>query len=246
MPATVTLNIDGMRLTVPNTATVLEAALSNGVCIPTLCQVPELLPTGVCRLCIVEVVKGERINITTSCTLAAQEGMVIRTNTDRIRKLRRNIAELLVAEAPNSRAIQDIAVRLGVEEVRYPFHNSDCVQCGRCIRVCNEIWHGEALGFIGRGAERTVMYPFGVRPDTCKQEGGCESVCPMRDTPCIGIMEPGEERLCGLCQAQTMTHDMSPGLCVSCTLGKSFQCANHLWQGLAVDGPRKRVPVETE
>ena len=62
-----------------------------------------------------------------------------------------NIAEMLVAEAPNSRAIQDMAVRCGVTDVRYPFRNKDCVLCGRCVRVCREVWQSKSLGFVGRG-----------------------------------------------------------------------------------------------
>jgi NAD-dependent dihydropyrimidine dehydrogenase PreA subunit len=153
--------------------------------------------------------------------------MVIRTNTDKIRKLRRNIAELLVAEAPNSRAIQDIAVRCGVKEVRYPFRNKDCVLCGRCVRVCAEIWGAKAIGFVGRGKERHVDFPFGVRPDFCKECGSCVQLCPMTITPCDGPMKPGEERLCGKCEAQTMVTEKIPDTCVLCDLGRGFDCARH-------------------
>lgn len=99
--------------------------------------------------------------------------MVIRANSEKVLKLRKNIAELLVAHAPNSRAIQDIAVCCGVKEVRYPFHNGDCVLCGRCVRYCSEMWQGNAIGFVGRGKDRHVEYPFGKRPDTCKKCNSC-------------------------------------------------------------------------
>ena len=103
--------------------------------------------------------------MTTSCTLDAKEGMIIRTNSEKIRNLRRKLAELLVAEVPNSRAIQDLAARCGVTEVRYPFRNHDCVLCGPCVRVCEEMWQARALGFVGRGKERRVEFPFGVKPE---------------------------------------------------------------------------------
>jgi len=235
MPDIVKLMIDGRTVYAPKEASALEAALDSGICIPTLCHVPGLTPNGVCRLCIVELVEGKREKITTSCTLGVKEGMVIRANSPRVMRLRRNIAELLVAEAPNSRAIQDIAVRLGLRKVRYRFHDAQCLQCGRCVRVCGEHWRSHALGFVGRGDRRKVMHPFGVRPESCRGEEACVDVCPMTVTPCIGPMGPGEGRLCGVCEAQTLIADRFPGTCVSCTLGKSFRCANHVWLGSKVE-----------
>src|SRR4030066_1323156 len=169
----VNIVIDGAEIRTPRGTSVLDAAIEYGICIPHLCHVPYLSNIGACRLCIVEHVVNGRSNVTTSCTLKVNEGMEVMTNTDRIRKLRRNLAELLVAQAPNSRAIQDLAVRCGVKEERYPFRNDDCVLCGRCVRVCTEVWRANAIGFVGRGEERHVDYPFGVRPEFCKQCGSC-------------------------------------------------------------------------
>jgi NADH dehydrogenase/NADH:ubiquinone oxidoreductase subunit G len=235
MPEFVKLTIDGRTIHANKEASVLEASLDNGICIPTLCHVPGLTPNGVCRLCIVELVEGKREKVTTSCTLGVKEGMEVRANSPKVLRLRRNIAEMLVAEAPNSKAIQDIAVRLGLRKVRYPFHNADCVQCGRCVRVCGEQWRSHALGFVGRGDGRKVMHPFGVRPESCRGEEACVDICPMTYTPCIGPMPPGEERLCGVCEAQTLIADRYVGVCVSCTLGKSFKCANHTWLGSKIE-----------
>ena len=220
----VTLTIDGAEVRAPEGTSVLEAALAYGVCIPHLCHVQGLTPLGACRLCIVELIENGRSKVTASCTLDVREGMIIRSNSEKIRMLRRNIAELLVAEAPNSRAIQDIAVRCGVTKVRYPFRHKDCVLCGRCVRVCAEMWQANAIGFVGRGKDRRVDYPFGARPDSCKQGNGCVDICPMTITPCGGPMKPGEEHLCGQCESQlSMERDM-PGTCVLCELGKGFHC----------------------
>ena len=93
--------------------------------------------------------------------------MVIRANSEKVRRLRKNIAELLVAQAPNSRAIQDIAVRCGVKNVRYPFRNEDCVLCGRCVRVCRDLFHANAIGFVGRGKNRRIDSPFGNLSESC-------------------------------------------------------------------------------
>ncbi len=223
----VNVSIDGATIHAPRGTSVLDTAIEYGICIPHLCHVPNLSDIGACRLCIVEHVVNGRSKITASCTLNVEEGMVILANTDNVRRLRRNLAELLVAQAPNSRAIQDIAVRCGVKEVRYPFHNDNCVLCGRCVRACTEIWRARAKGFVGRGKERHVDYPFGVRPDFCKQCGSCVDLCPMTITPCNGPMKPGEERLCGNCESQLMTNEQAPGSCVWCKLGEGFGCGRY-------------------
>lgn len=222
----VNVNIDGAIVRAPRGTSVLDAAIEYGICIPHLCHVPNLSDIGACRLCIVEHVVNGRSKVTASCTLNVEEGMVIRTNTDGIRKLRRNLAELLVAQAPNSRAIQDIALRCGVKEVRYPFRNEDCVLCGRCVRVCTEIWQARAIGFVGRGKNRHVDFPFGIRPDFCEQCGNCVQICPMTIPPCDGPIKPGEEYLCGKCESQLM--DETPGSCTWCKLGEGFGCGRYV------------------
>jgi len=223
----VNVNIDGATIRAVKGTSVLDTAIEYGICIPHLCHVPYLSDIGACRLCIVEHVVNGHSKVTASCTLNVEEGMVIESNTDKIRKLRHNLAELLVAQAPNSRAIQDIALRCGVTEVRYPFRNDDCVLCGRCVRVCAEVWRAQAIGFVGRGKDRHVDYPFGVRPDSCKQCESCIQLCPMTFPPCDGPMKPGEERLCGQCESQLMITEQTPGACVWCRLGESFGCGRY-------------------
>ncbi len=223
----VNLNIDGAIVRTAKGTNVLDAAIEYGICIPHLCHVPNLSDIGACRLCVVENIIDGRSRITTSCTLNAEEGMVIRANTEKIRHLRHNIAELLVAQAPNSRAIQDIAVRCGVTQVRYPFHNDNCILCGRCVRVCTDVWKARAIGFVGRGNERHVDHPFGVRPESCKQCENCVQICPMTIVPCDGPMKTGQERLCGKCEAQLMIANQTPGSCVWCKLGEGFTCGRY-------------------
>ena len=223
----VNITIDGAKVRAVKGATVLDTAIDYGICIPHLCHVPGLSDMGACRLCIVENVVNGRGRITASCTLNAQEGMVVLANSDQVRNLRRNLAELLVAQAPSSRAIQDIAVRCGVKQVRYPFRNEQCVLCGRCVRVCTEVWRAKAIGFVGRGRERHVDFPFGVRPDFCKQCENCRQVCPMTIAPCDGPMKPGKERLCGNCESQLMTTENAPASCVWCKLGEGFGCGRY-------------------
>lgn len=224
MPEYVNLTIDAARVRVPKGTSVLDAALDHGICIPHLCHMRGVLYIGTCRLCLVEMVENGRSRITASCTLEAEEGMVIRAHTEKILKLRRNVAELLVAEAPNSRAIQDLAARCGVTGVRYPFHHKSCVLCGRCIRVCSEVWQSNVLGFVGRGKDRHVALPFHERPEYCKRCWSCREVCPMTIVPCDGPMKEGEEYFCGKCASQLTMVEPSPDSCVWCRLGEGFQC----------------------
>jgi NADH dehydrogenase/NADH:ubiquinone oxidoreductase subunit G len=223
----VTMSIDGFIIDAVKGASVLDTALEHGICIPTLCHAPSLPDIGACRLCIVENLSHGRSKITASCTLNVEEGMVIMANSEKVQRLRRNLAELLVAQAPNSRAIQDIAVRCGVTEVRYPFRNEDCILCGRCVRACNDVWHAGALGFVGRGKARHVDYPFGIKPTFCRECLSCVQLCPMTITPCEGPMHAGQERLCGKCESQLILAKELPGKCIWCELGKGFDCARY-------------------
>ena len=224
----ISLTIDGARMRVPETTSVLEAALDHGICIPHLCHVRGVEDIGACRLCVVEVVKNGRSSVTASCTLEAKEGMIVDAHSEKILKLRRNIAELLVAEAPNSRAIQDVAVRCGVTEVRYPFHDANCVLCGRCVRMCSELWQAEALGFVGRGKDRHVALPFNERPEYCKRCWSCIDTCPMSIAPCDGPMKEGEQYLCGKCASQLTMAEQMPDSCVWCNVGKGARCVRWL------------------
>lgn len=224
----VTININGALIQAEKGTTVLDAALGYGICIPHLCRVPFIEDIGACRLCIVEHIKNDRSKVTTSCTLLVQEGMVILSNTEKIMRLRRNIAELLVAEAPNSRAIQDLAVRCGVKEVRYPFRNSSCVLCGRCVRACTGQFGVKAIGFVGRGKDRRVDAPFNLRSELCNECGRCIDLCPMTTVACDGLMKPGEEHLCGKCESKMSIAEETPGFCVSCDMGEGFQCERYM------------------
>ncbi len=220
----VKISLDGAKVLAANTSTVLDTALAYGTCIPHLCHMPNFSGLGACRLCIVEVVKNGRAKVTTSCTLEVKEGMVIRTTSDKILRLRRNVAEMLVAEAPDSKAIQCLAVRCGVKDVRYPMRSNDCVLCGRCVRVCGEMWQAKAIGFVGRGKQRRVDFPFGKRPASCKMCLSCIDLCPMTISPCGGPMKKGEEYFCGQCESQTSMNEDFPDTCVQCNLGKGFGC----------------------
>jgi len=223
----VNITIDGAKIRAVEGTTVLDTALDYGICIPHLCHMQGTESIGACRLCIVELIEGEQSKVITSCTLLVEDGMVVKAHTDKILKARKNIAELLVAEAPNSKAIQDIAARCGVTQVRYPFRNKDCVLCGRCVSVCVE-WQSRSLGLVGRGDLRRIAFPFNERPDTCKRCWTCIDVCPMKITPCPGPMIKGEEYLCNRCITQLSMTEKSIDQCVWCDLGEGYNCKRML------------------
>lgn len=224
MQAHVMLTVDGSKFKAPRGTSVLEAALDRGICIPHLCHMRAKGDIGACRLCLVERIRGERSQVTAACTLEVEEGLMVRTSTPRIRELRRNVAELLVSEAPNSRAVQDVALRCGVTRVRYPFRNAKCVLCGKCVRLCAELWGDNAIGFSGRGRERRAGFAFDQRPGFCQRCRMCAPHCPMTAAPCGGYMPAGKEQLCGRCASQVLTPAALPGVCTQCDLGRGFGC----------------------
>ncbi len=196
---TVTVTIDGRLLNVEAGNTILQAAREFGIHIPTLCYMDHLSPYGGCRLCVVEINGNgsSKTVIDTSCTHEVREGMVVETQSPRIVRARKMLAELLVSSAPNVKIAQDIAARMGLLKVRFPMEDNRCILCGLCIRMCYEQMDGKALGFVGRGMGRTVSMPFKVRPETCRLCRGCDYVCPGTIVPCQGVKEPPE--LCGKC-----------------------------------------------
>jgi bidirectional [NiFe] hydrogenase diaphorase subunit len=191
--ATVALTIDGRRVEVEEGATVLDTARALGIWIPTLCSHPAVEPYGACRLCMVEIVSGNRTRLTTSCTFPAREGLAVRTDSEGVLKARRFVIELLLARCPQAGDVRAMARRLGVEgtDLRSPGENDTCILCGLCVRVCRELIGANAIGFINRGGERAVETPFRSESDACIGCGACAFVCP---TGAIGIEEAGERR----------------------------------------------------
>ncbi len=202
----ISLIIDGRAGTVPEGATVLEALQQLGHYVPTLCHDPVLKPFGACRLCIVKI-DGVR-GLPTSCTTPAEEGMIIHTETDEIRTLRRTIVELAIANHPfeclvcntnQECELLKVARYVGVEQSSlerlrrgrltkhpdtsnpaYDFDPNKCILCGRCVRTCDELVGVGAIDFAYRGYD-TVIAPFGARPlalSVCQTCGECVEHCP--------------------------------------------------------------------
>jgi len=175
----ITITIDGQETQVEQDTTALEAAQMLGIHIPTLCYHPALASYGACRLCLVEVKRGHRSDVVTSCNYPIrQEGLVVETHSERVLRDRKVVAELLLARCPDVPVIQNLATELGVERSRFSLQENDCILCGLCVRVCEEIVGASAISFVGRGQDRKVMTPFQEASDVCQGCGACAYVCP--------------------------------------------------------------------
>lgn len=191
--------IDGFQMKIDEGTTILDTAHQCGIHIPTMCYLEGLSPYGGCRICSVEVSTdgGKTFRVAASCSYEIHRPIIVKTDTPRIRRIRKMLAELLVASAPNVKLAQDIAARFGINQVRFKMEDNRCLLCGLCVRICDEHMGGKALGFVGRGPEKKVSAPFAIRSELCLNCGGCDSICPGKIIPCQGVKEPGE--LCGKC-----------------------------------------------
>ncbi len=193
----ITLKINGLNVSVEKGSTLLEAARFIGFPIPTLCHMDGLSPYGACRLCVVEIGEGPKAKLVSSCTYPAEEGLTVRTASERVLKARKMILELLLASCPQSKIIQDLASAHGIRRQRFKQEHDDCIMCGLCVRMCAEQMMAKAIGFRGRGEKRSIGTPFDIKSDVCRLCGGCIYVCPACQLRCT-YSEP-EKAICGGC-----------------------------------------------
>lgn len=191
------IRIDGINFHAPEGWTILEAAKTLGLEIPTLCYHEGLSPWGGCRLCLVEIMQHKKPILVTSCTYPVEEGLVVRTSTEKVNKVRKIILELLISQCPTSKVLQDLASRIGLNRVRFSPKWENCIYCGLCVRMCNEQMMAEAIGFSNRGQEIKIDTPFQENSEVCRKCGGCIYVCPACTLRCDGSSP--ETVLCGGC-----------------------------------------------
>ncbi len=174
----VTLTINGREVQAPKGATLLDAARSAGIDIPTLCHHDKLQPYGGCRLCTVEITKGSRSRLVTSCVYLVEEGLKVETETESVNRVRRMLLEMMWAQAPGVQEVRDYGIRYGIDMDRFDIEPSYCILCGLCVRYCREVKGKNLIGFTGRGTNRQVMF----RPDAdfneCLACGECYNLCP--------------------------------------------------------------------
>jgi bidirectional [NiFe] hydrogenase diaphorase subunit len=191
------LKINGIEVEVEKGTTVLEAARFLGIPIPTLCHEDGLAPYGACRLCLVEVSNGRKKTLQASCCLPAEEGMAVFTHSSRVDRARKLLVEMYVAVCPQSKRIQDMASAMGVRQVRFERKDKTCIQCGLCVRICEQQMMAGAIGFSGRGVHREVSRPFDMTSEKCRQCGACLYICPVCESRCQGPQ--AESTLCNGC-----------------------------------------------
>ena len=204
--ARVTLEIDGQRIEVPAGTSVMRAAAEAGVSIPKLCATDTLEAFGSCRLCLVEI--DGRAGTPASCTTPVAEGMRIRTQTEKLKSLRRGVMELYISDHPldcltcsanGDCELQDMAGAVGLRDVRYgyaganhldapkdesnpyfTFDASKCIVCSRCVRACDEVQGTLALTVSGRGFDSKIAASADEKfiDSECVSCGACVKACP--------------------------------------------------------------------
>ncbi|MFB6214735.1 MAG: 4Fe-4S dicluster domain-containing protein, partial [Candidatus Bipolaricaulia bacterium] len=132
-----------------------------------------------CRLCLVEIGKNGNSDLEPSCQTEVAEDMEVTTRSERIEERRTIIFELLLATAPESKELEEMAAEHGVTETRFDLNSEGkCMLCGLCVRVCAEVVGMEAISFSDRGVGRRVKTPFGKISDSCIGCGACAYICP--------------------------------------------------------------------
>jgi formate dehydrogenase major subunit len=217
---TVRIEIDGLPATVKAGTSILRAARESGVDIPKLCATDSLKPFGSCRMCLVEV-EGRK-GYPASCTTPVEAGMKIRTQTESLATLRRNVMELYISDHPldcltcsanGDCELQDVAGSVGLREVRYGFDGenhleaeidtsnpyfqfdaSKCIVCSRCVRACDEVQGTFALTIQGRGFESKVSAGIGESflDSECVSCGACVQACPTATLMEKSIVDHGQ------------------------------------------------------
>lgn len=196
------IEVNGKTVQAKSGETILSTLKRAGIHVPTLCHISGLLPSGACRICVVEV---EGRGLIPSCSQPVEKGMKILTNSSRSVTARKTIVELLLANHPDdclycvrnkSCQLQDLSEEYGVRERRYMAPKNDhrvdksspsmirdqakCILCGKCVRVCEEIQDISAIDFVGRGSETVIAPSFeeGLNVSSCIYCGQCILACP--------------------------------------------------------------------
>lgn len=176
---TVRLKIDGIEVEAEDRTPLINVAQKIGVKIPTLCHHPIIEPYGVCRICTVEVHQRKRVRMVTACNYPVSDGIEVFTNSERVRKDRKLILELLMRRCGHVKVLEDLWAEYGDgEEPRFGRGDEDCILCGLCVRVCNDVVGAGVLGFFNRGTTREVSTAYGETDPRCIACGACAYVCP--------------------------------------------------------------------
>ncbi len=172
------LQIDGNEVKAREGMTVLEAARSAGIVIPTLCHHEKLEPFGGCRLCIVEVDDRGWTKLVVSCVYPVEKNLVVRTRSEKVDRIRKMILELLMAHAPDAFELVELAKEYGADRDRFEKEASFCIHCGLCVRYCAEVKKKNAVGFVDRGIRKEISFIPEIAAKECWNCKECFPLCP--------------------------------------------------------------------
>ncbi|MGK7956034.1 MAG: bidirectional hydrogenase complex protein HoxU [Crocosphaera sp.] len=199
-----TLTINNQLLAASEEETILDAAQAANIYIPTLCHLEGVSDVGACRLCLVEIEGSSKLQ--PACVTPVQEGMVVHTDTEKVKNYRRMVIELLFAEGNHVCAVcvvnencelQNMAVTVGMDHTRFPYRfpqrtvdlshrvfaidRNRCILCTRCVRVCDELEGSHVWDVADRGDNSFIIsglnQPWG-EVDACTSCGKCSEACP--------------------------------------------------------------------
>jgi len=174
----VLLQIDGKEVKAREGATILEAAQSVGISIPTLCHHEKLESYGGCRVCSVEADARGRTTVVAACLYPVEANLVVRTRTEKLNRIRKSLLEMMLAHAPDAEQLQDLAKEYGADKARFEKESSFCIHCGLCVRYCAEVKKKHALGFIDRGAKKEICFIPEIASKECWNCKECFPLCP--------------------------------------------------------------------
>jgi len=172
------LKIDGKEVKAKEGMTVLEAARSAGISIPTLCHHEKLEPYGGCRLCIVEIESRGSTRLAVSCVYPAEKNIAVTTRSEKVDRIRKMILQLLLAHAPDAFDLQDLAKEYGADRNRFEKEPSFCIHCGLCVRYCAEVKKKNAVGFVDRGIRKEISFIPEIASKECWNCKECFPLCP--------------------------------------------------------------------
>ncbi len=176
--------VDNEEISVIKDSYLLSGLIENNINIPTLCHHKDLTPNGTCRLCIVEIEERGKKRLVTSCNFPVRNEIKVETQSDVIKKHRKNLAEMYLGRWPNVPVIQKIAKMCGTNDnQKYKSELSEtsekaCILCGHCTRACNEFIQENIIDFAGRGIKRHIAMPFENVDPLCIGCTSCAYVCP--------------------------------------------------------------------
>ncbi|MFC1946008.1 2Fe-2S iron-sulfur cluster-binding protein [Chloroflexota bacterium] len=172
------LEIDGREVKAEEGATILEAAQSVGISIPTLCHHEKLEPFGACRVCTVEIETRGRTRLVAACCYPVEQKLVVRTRSEKIDKTRKTLLELMLAHAPDAEPLRELAQEYGAGSMLLEKESSFCILCGLCVRYCAEVKKKNAVGFIDRGIGREIAFIPEIASRECWNCKECFPLCP--------------------------------------------------------------------